>query len=65
MWDKGNISDMTKSFVLSEMRAIDSLEHTLDVLTRLFNMVWGMVENIEEILGENKKSKALCLLLKL
>ncbi|KAF7594628.1 hypothetical protein BBP40_008718 [Aspergillus hancockii] len=62
---KGDISEETKEFILSEMRCVGSLEHTLDVLTNLFNSIWETVVKVEETLGSNKKFKALCLLLKL
>ncbi|GAB1200994.1 hypothetical protein APSETT444_010378 [Aspergillus pseudonomiae] len=63
--DKGEISEETKSYIISQMKEIGSLEYTREVLDGLFDSIWKTVEKVEEVMGDNMWLKALCTILKL
>ncbi|EIT82866.1 geranylgeranyl pyrophosphate [Aspergillus oryzae 100-8] len=63
--DEGEISDETKSYIISQMEEVGSLDYTQDVLKSLFSSIWETVERIEEAMGKNMGFKGLCQILKL
>ncbi|RAQ50439.1 geranylgeranyl pyrophosphate synthase [Aspergillus flavus] len=63
--DEGEISDETKSYIISQMKEVGSLDYTQHVLKSLFSSIWETVERTEEAMGENMGFKAFCQTLKL
>ncbi|KAE8343804.1 hypothetical protein BDV24DRAFT_161108 [Aspergillus arachidicola] len=61
---EGEMSEETKSYIISQMKEVGSLEHTREVLYGLFDSIWEMVEKVEQDMGENMGFKGLCTMLK-
>ncbi|KAE8155319.1 isoprenoid synthase domain-containing protein [Aspergillus avenaceus] len=59
------VTEEEKVYILSEMQRMGSLKHTKGILTELFDCIWETTGTLERQLGENKRLKSLCLILKL
>ncbi|KAE8312107.1 isoprenoid synthase domain-containing protein [Aspergillus transmontanensis] len=63
--EEGEMSEETKSYIISQMKEVGSLDYTQEVLNSLFSYIWETIERTEEAMGENMGFKALCQTLKL
>lgn len=62
---RGEVSEETKRQILEEMQRTGSLEHTLEVLDRLFESMMSTLDAVEGEMGRNRKLRCFMLLLKL
>ncbi|RMZ38403.1 hypothetical protein AFCA_000099 [Aspergillus flavus] len=63
--DEGKMSEEAKSYIISQMKEVGSLDYTQEVLSGLFSSIWETAERTEKAMGENMGFKALCQSLKL
>ncbi|KAE8372495.1 isoprenoid synthase domain-containing protein [Aspergillus bertholletiae] len=63
--NKAEMSEETKSYIITQMNKVGSLQFTRGVLDSLFAAIWEAIERVEEIMGDNTAFKAVCTALKL